>query len=78
MRSIAAFDFVETVWPSDGNFFLCRLRDAKAVITYCSKHGVLIRDFGKSLEGCVRITVGSPTENQRLIEVLQGYAGDVQ
>lgn len=73
MKSIAALDFVEVVWPSEGNFFLCQLRDAAAVIACCSDQGVLIRDFDKSLRGCVRITVGSPTENRRLMEVLTGF-----
>ena len=67
MQRIAAFDFVEKVWPSDANFFLVRVRDARSVLARCRDERVLLRDFGGDLVDCIRITVGSRTDSDRLL-----------
>ena len=61
---------VQTVWPSDANFLLVTFQ--QPVMQHCLHHGVVIRAMDK-LMGCprtYRISVGTPQENQRLIEVL--------
>ena len=68
------------VWPSAGNFTLMRVPDiGGAELTQkCLEQGVLISDgerrFG--LPEHVRITVGTESENQRLIEVLGHIVSD--
>ncbi|MDA8309520.1 MAG: histidinol-phosphate transaminase [Actinomycetota bacterium] len=66
---------VET-WPSDANFLLFRPRgkDARAVWSALFAEGVLVRDFSsrEGLEGCLRVTVGTPKENERFLEALAG------
>lgn len=63
-------------WPSDANFVLFRPRskDAPAVWAALLADGVLIRDFSarRGLEGCLRVTVGTPKENERFLESLAG------
>lgn len=63
---------VREVWALDANFVLARVDDASAWVARCADAGVLIRDVSRypSLEDCVRITVGSPPENSRLLEVV--------
>lgn len=73
--SLAQLAIVEKVWPSDANFLLCQLRDADAVLAHCTEQGVLLRNFGKELNNCVRITVGSKSENTRLLQALSDFAG---
>ena len=73
--SLAQLAIVEKVWPSDANFLLCQLRDADAVLAHCTEQGVLLRNFGKELNNCVRITVGSKSENTRLLKALSDFAG---
>lgn len=75
IRAFMAFDCVETVWPSAANFFLARVRNSVAVMDYCTSQGVLLRDFGGSLAGCIRVTVGSAEENDRLLECLAKLDG---
>jgi len=40
-----------------------------AVIRRARDNGILLRDFGDSLPNCVRVTVGSEAENDRLLEL---------
>jgi len=75
VRAIKELRLVEYVWPSDANFFLMRVADAPKVMRHCASHGVLLRDFGKDMPGCIRVSVGSPTENRRLLEVLGSIEG---
>ena len=60
---------VET-WPTDANFLLART----GADTYDAllREGVIVRPLqGSGLEDCVRITVGSPAENERLVKSLR-------
>lgn len=61
-----------TVWPSAGNFLLFRVPGAGAAFTAMADQGVLVRDFSTTprLEGCLRVTVGAPEENDRFLAVL--------
>lgn len=60
------------VWPSAANFILVESRDARALVAKARDAGILLRDFSWDplLPGCVRITVGSPDENDKLLEAL--------
>ena len=62
------------VWPSGANFVLFRpaSRDAKAVWQSLLDQGVLVRDCSSwaRLDGCLRVTVGTPDENRKFLEAL--------
>ncbi|CAN5236502.1 histidinol-phosphate transaminase [soil metagenome] len=62
-----------TVWPSAGNFLLLRVADAGAVFDALLARGVLIRDFSSKplLAGCLRVSVGTPEENDRFLAALE-------
>jgi histidinol-phosphate aminotransferase len=62
---------IEAVFPSDANFLLVTALDAKRCQEIAEQNGVLIRNFGWQLPGSLRITVGSPEQNDQLIESLQ-------
>lgn len=63
---------VNKVWPSQANFLLVRFHDLQAVKSRLERDRILIRDFDDKagLEGCARITVGKPDENERLLAAL--------
>ena len=75
LDGVAGLPFVEKVWRSDANFFLCEMQSAQDVLAHCADRGVLLRSFDKDLASCIRITVGSADENQRLLQVLQEFKG---
>lgn len=62
-------------WPSDANFVLFRPlgRPAGEVWKDLLADGVLVRDFSstRGLEGCLRVTVGTPDENARFLDALR-------
>lgn len=62
-----------TVWPSHANFLLMRLADAAHVRARLrDEYSVLVRDFSYApgLSDCLRITVGTPEENDQLMAAL--------
>jgi histidinol-phosphate aminotransferase len=75
LLAMDAFSFVRRVWPSAANFFLIAVTDVDSLLAYCSEHGILLRYFGADLSDCVRITVGSADENQRLLQVFADFQG---
>lgn len=62
-------------FDSDANYLLFRMDGASAAWEYLLEHGVLVRDFSKSplLENCLRVTVGTPEQNQRFLETLRAF-----
>jgi len=73
--TLAAYDFISKVWPSDANFLLVRAIDAAHVMRECQKENVLLRHFGGDLDDCIRITIGSRGENDELIRVMDTLQG---
>ncbi|MDE0789883.1 MAG: histidinol-phosphate transaminase [Woeseiaceae bacterium] len=73
---IRDFPFVKKVWPSEANFFLIRVDDAELVMQRTAEQKVLLRDFGCSLPGCIRISVGSHQDSKRLLGALETLVED--
>ncbi len=72
---INQFDSVEKIFPSDANFLLVKISEAKAVFDYLIDQKIIVRDRSNVTlcEDCLRITVGTPQENARLLETLKKY-----
>lgn len=64
---------VEKIFPSDANFLLVRVKDAPATYEFLMNKGIIVRDRSKVTlcHNCLRITVGTPEENQTLISALK-------
>jgi histidinol-phosphate aminotransferase len=69
------FDFVVDIYPSDANFILVKTTDANGIYNYLVNQGIIVRNRSKVelCEGCLRITVGTPAENNILLETLQNF-----
>lgn len=67
---------VRHVYPSDANFILVKFDDPKAVFDYLIDQQIIVRDRHrvKLCEGCLRITVGTPSENEQVLAMLKTYA----
>jgi histidinol-phosphate aminotransferase len=70
--SLLKLKTVYKVFPSDANFILVQVADAPAAYQYLMDKGIIVRDRSKvSLcENCLRITIGTPSENQKLLTTL--------
>ncbi len=72
MHELSALHDVQHVFPSDANFILAHFTNARAVYERLVEKGIVVRDrSGVTLcEDCLRITVGTPFENERLLAAL--------
>ncbi len=62
------------VWPSEANMVLLRVPDADAAFAGMKARGVLIKNVSKMhplLANCLRLTVGTPDDNARMLAALQ-------
>lgn len=73
MTELASLSFVSKIWPSEANFFLVRVTDAIGLLEHCKAHNVLLRYFGGNLADCIRITVGSQSDNNSLLAALHRF-----
>jgi histidinol-phosphate aminotransferase len=62
---------VEKVWPSDANFLLVKVKDANRIYNILCKKHIIVRNRSSVIENCLRITVGTRKENNRLIKELK-------
>jgi len=76
VRELGRLAIVNRIWPSEANFLLVEFSDVDAVLAQCALDRILLRHFGGSLQSCVRISVGSVDENDRLVESLQRIGGE--
>lgn len=72
---LQGYSFVKKVYPSDANFLLVKVDDADALYAYLIKYGIIVRNRNRvpGCASCVRITVGLPEENDKLLNALDDY-----
>ena len=70
---LSLMDFVEKIYPSDANFLLVKTKDPRFIYQNLVNQGIIVRDRSKVelCEGCLRITVGTPEENETLVHTLR-------
>jgi histidinol-phosphate aminotransferase len=66
---------VQKIFPTDANFVLVRFSEATKVYEYLRDQGIIVRNRSNVLlcDDCLRITVGTPEQNQQLIKTLNAY-----
>jgi len=74
-EELAACVAIERVYPSDANFLLVRTADPERLYDALIAEGVIVRNRSRILgcEGCLRITVGTPEENVRMLETVKKF-----
>ena len=75
---IDAFELLpicEKVYPTDANFFLAKMTDATKIYNYLVDQGIIVRNRHRVqlCQNCLRITIGTKTENSELIAALRQY-----
>ena len=66
---------VKKIYPSDANFLLAEVDDADAMYDYLIGKGIIVRNRNrvKGCEGCLRLTIGTPAENEALLKSISEY-----
>ena len=75
LPAIAELPVCTAVYPTDANFFLARMTDADGIYHYLVDRGIVVRNRSRvELCGnCLRITIGTPQENNALLGALRQY-----
>ncbi|RAJ94446.1 histidinol-phosphate aminotransferase [Larkinella arboricola] len=78
-QNLLNLPLVRHVYPSDANFLLVKFDDPKAIFDYLIGQQIIVRDRHrvKLCEGCLRITVGTESENRQVLSMLQTYADQI-
>jgi histidinol-phosphate aminotransferase len=76
-KSLSAIEDI-TVYPSETNFILIRTEKAQKLSAYLSEKNIGIRDFSMVplLTNCIRITVGTPLENDSLCKAVKEFINE--
>ena len=66
---------IEKVWPSDANFLLVKVKNPRGLYGFLLAKKVIVRDRSSATgcAGCLRITIGTPQENDRLLMLVRQY-----
>jgi len=64
---------VQKIYPTDANFILFRIKNATAIFNRLAAKGIIIRNRSNQLglEDCLRVSIGTPNENQNFIKKLK-------
>ncbi len=67
--------FIEKVYPSDSNFLLVKMKDARMVYSFLLEKGIVVRDRSnvQLCSNCLRITIGTESENTDLVDALADW-----
>ena len=71
IQNLKKLNLVKTIFPSDANFVLIEVDNGNSVYQELVNQNVIIRNRNSVIKNCLRITVGSPDENKKLIETLK-------
>lgn len=73
--ALASCPAIEQVYPSDANFVLVRTPDPDRLYDVLIAAGVIVRNRSRipGCAGCLRITVGTPDENVRMLETVKNF-----
>ncbi|MBO6200879.1 MAG: histidinol-phosphate transaminase [Chryseobacterium sp.] len=70
-QSLEKLSLVKRIFPTDANFVLIEVGNAEEIYQKLVKENVIVRNRNSVIKNCLRITVGSPEENLKLIETLK-------
>ena len=75
MQAFAELPICEKVYPTEANFFLAKMSDATRIYNYLVDLGIIVRNRTRVqlCQNCLRITIGTKSENSELIAALRQY-----
>jgi histidinol-phosphate aminotransferase len=71
IAKLSKFAIIEKIYPSDTNFFLVKVKDADKIYNELVRQEVITRNRNSVIKNCIRITVGKPSENNRLLKAIK-------
>jgi histidinol-phosphate aminotransferase len=74
-KYLAKLPFVTKIYPSDANFLLVEMTNARSIYNYLVENGIIVRDRSKIhlCDNSLRITIGTMDEDNVLLQALKEY-----
>ena len=75
MQAFAELPICEKIYPTEANFFLAKMNDATRIYNYLVDQGIIVRNRTRVqlCQNCLRITIGTKSENSELLAALRQY-----
>lgn len=75
LKEFSVLKCCKHIYPTDANFFLTRVSDAKTIYNHLVEKGIIVRNRTNIMlcNNCLRITVGTRPENDALLNALHEY-----
>lgn len=77
-KAFESSSLVTKIYESDANFLMVEMKDAKGFADFCAANNFILRDFSskKGSENALRISPGTPAQNDQLFELMKRFARD--
>ena len=74
-KGLKRINIVQNIYPSDANFLLVKVKGAQKAYDYLIEKKIIVRDRSKVVlcDECLRISVGTRRENEKLLEALEKF-----
>jgi histidinol-phosphate aminotransferase len=70
-KELLKIDKIKKIYPSDANFILVEVENADKIYTTLVEQNIITRNRNKQVKNCIRISIGTPEENDKLIDTLK-------
>jgi histidinol-phosphate aminotransferase len=77
VESLKSLSCVRKVHPSEANFLLVEVSNADLIYKYLVRKGIIVRNRHSVVNQCLRITIGTPEENEILIDALKDFKNEI-
>jgi len=74
IAELEKLDFVVKIYPSDANFLLVEMKNAENIFNYLIENKIITRNRCSEIANCLRVTIGTETENKILINALRNIS----
>ncbi|WP_407478486.1 histidinol-phosphate transaminase [Elizabethkingia meningoseptica] len=72
-KALAKLPVVKNIYPSDANFILAEVTEADKIYNNLVEQKIITRNRNNIVANCIRVTIGTPQENDQLIAALKAY-----
>ncbi|MDD4778116.1 MAG: histidinol-phosphate transaminase [Fermentimonas sp.] len=76
IKEFELLSVIKKIYPTDANFILVKVKDADKLYNYLVSKKLIVRNRSSVVADCIRITVGTPKENEALVDALKDYKED--
>lgn len=76
IEKLSALKIIKKIFPSNANFLLVEVENADEIYEKLIQKKIIVRNRNSVIKNCMRISVGTPEENEALINALKEQKND--